>query len=339
MRKLLTAAVAVSTTLIATPAAAAPAPAPVRCGDTITQDTTLQRDLVCRGAGITIAAGGVVLDLAGHTLRAGDGPAVLVQPPGEGEDLVDVTVRRGRVVGDVAVYNTDRLVLTRLDVDGLVDGYLVDDASVRASRIRGSVALQYAVRPVLQGNRIDNDTERPALSLLAIAPRVVGNVVRAGGRDGVQLVESNADERGTISGNTISGAEVGVSLPYLGSDVDVTANRVTDSVHGVAVTGYGHRDVRIDLNDVSRTSGAAVVVDGAETEGTFSISRNRVRDAGGDGIRYAPDTTYGTAAAVVERNDVRDVAGRGIDAPVATGAGNRVRGAGLSPACVGPTCR
>ncbi|WP_432494383.1 right-handed parallel beta-helix repeat-containing protein [Kineococcus gypseus] len=338
MRKLLTAAVAASTALVATPAAAA-APAPVRCGDTITQDTTLRGDLVCAGAGLTVAASGVVLDLDGHLLRAGEGPAVLVQPSAEGEGLADVTVRRGRVVGDVAVYETDRLVLSRLDVDGLVDGYLVDDASVRASRIRGSLALQYAVRPLVQGNRIENDTDRPAVSLLAIAPRVVGNAVRAGGRDGVQLVESNADERGTISGNTISGAEAGVSLPYLGSDVDVTANRISDSVHGVAVTGYGHRDVRIDLNDVSRTSGAAVVVEGAETEGSFSISRNRVRDAGGDGIRYLPDTTYGTAAAVVERNDVRGVAGRGIDAPVATGGRNRVRGAGLSPACVGPACR
>ena len=41
----------------------------VQCGDTITQDTTLDSDLIdCPGNGIVVGAAGVTLDLGGHTI-------------------------------------------------------------------------------------------------------------------------------------------------------------------------------------------------------------------------------------------------------------------------------
>src|SRR5687768_14146307 len=41
----------------------------VQCGDVITQDTTLDSDLVdCPGDGVVIGASGITLDLAGHTI-------------------------------------------------------------------------------------------------------------------------------------------------------------------------------------------------------------------------------------------------------------------------------
>ena len=41
----------------------------VSCGDVITQDTTLDSDLVnCPGDGVVIGASGITLDLAGHTI-------------------------------------------------------------------------------------------------------------------------------------------------------------------------------------------------------------------------------------------------------------------------------
>ena len=45
----------------------------VRCGDVITQDTTLDSDLIdCPGDGIVIGASDITLDLGGHTVD-GDG--------------------------------------------------------------------------------------------------------------------------------------------------------------------------------------------------------------------------------------------------------------------------
>jgi hypothetical protein len=49
---------------------AAPAQAShVRCGDVITQDTTLDSDLLdCPGSGVVIGADGITLDLNGHVV-------------------------------------------------------------------------------------------------------------------------------------------------------------------------------------------------------------------------------------------------------------------------------
>jgi hypothetical protein len=58
-------------------AAAGQSPPPgLECGDTITADTTLERDLTgCPSNGIVIGADGVTLDLNGHTI-SGDGKPV-----------------------------------------------------------------------------------------------------------------------------------------------------------------------------------------------------------------------------------------------------------------------
>jgi hypothetical protein len=58
----------------------------VQCGDVITQDTTLDSDLIdCPGNGITVAASDVSLDLNGHVVAGvgnGAGISVDVQAPG-----------------------------------------------------------------------------------------------------------------------------------------------------------------------------------------------------------------------------------------------------------------
>jgi parallel beta-helix repeat protein len=59
----------------------------VRCGDTITTDTTLDNDLVnCPNNGIVIGASNITLDLNGHTID-GDGTPVDPCPEGEACDV------------------------------------------------------------------------------------------------------------------------------------------------------------------------------------------------------------------------------------------------------------
>lgn len=84
--------------------AAGPALAqPLACGDTVTQDTTLNADLVgCAGDGLAIGADGITLDLGGHTIS---GRFISGGTPGQvgidnhGHD--DVTIRNGTVNGFV----------------------------------------------------------------------------------------------------------------------------------------------------------------------------------------------------------------------------------------------
>ena len=65
----------------------------MQCGDTITQDTTLDSDLLdCPGPAIIVGADGITIDLGGHTVSGQVfGPSV----GNSGFD--DVTVRNGRL--------------------------------------------------------------------------------------------------------------------------------------------------------------------------------------------------------------------------------------------------
>ena len=65
-------------------ACASPATAAhVQCGDVITQDTTLDNDLVCAGDGLTVEAPDISLRLAGHSIAgSGSGTGVTLVWPG-----------------------------------------------------------------------------------------------------------------------------------------------------------------------------------------------------------------------------------------------------------------
>ena len=56
----------IAASLLLAPSALA---AHVGCGDVVTQDTTLDSDLLCAGDGLTVAASDVTLDLGGHVIR------------------------------------------------------------------------------------------------------------------------------------------------------------------------------------------------------------------------------------------------------------------------------
>src|SRR5215210_5001484 len=87
-----------------TAAAGQSPPAGLKCGDTITADTTLDRDLSdCPSNGIVIGTDGITLDLNGHTIS---GNGKLVRRCGRREicdvgvandDHTGVTVRNGSV--------------------------------------------------------------------------------------------------------------------------------------------------------------------------------------------------------------------------------------------------
>jgi hypothetical protein len=119
----------------------------VSCGDTITADTTLERDLLdCPTNGIVIGADDITLDLNGHTI-GGDGQLVDPCPEGDfcdagvfadGHDGVHVINGSVRdFATGVAVGSARDVRLAKLSSSGnAFFGYLVFDVS--QSVIRGS---------------------------------------------------------------------------------------------------------------------------------------------------------------------------------------------------------
>lgn len=72
------------------------------CGQTITQSTTLERDLTCGQDGLIVAGNNIILDLNGHTVSGVLSSARLVQdppdppPPGLADPPVSYTVKFAR---------------------------------------------------------------------------------------------------------------------------------------------------------------------------------------------------------------------------------------------------
>ena len=122
------AAKALGWTLVVAAFAAAPAPAlaaHVACGDAITQDTTLDSDLLdCPGNGVEIAADGVTLDLGGHLID-GSGRGLGVVAFAGSSDSVVTGGRLSGFLHAVALAGGTGKVVREIELTENHDGILV----------------------------------------------------------------------------------------------------------------------------------------------------------------------------------------------------------------------
>lgn len=247
----------------------------VQCGDTITQDTRLDGDLIdCPGNGIVIGADGITLDLGGHTIdgvgsqnlepcQVGirNGPTFTSTcAPSTETGHHDVTLRNGIVRqfdAGVVVTEASRNVLRGLTVSG----------SNFAAAIVGESEDTSIERNLLRDNR----GFAGALNLFAVTRiRISGNVVSGNGYSGIEtdgirdsLIERNSFIRnvqagfhlhGTrnnvISHNWATGSFTGMELSDGVFDNRVFGNWVFGNTSMGIMTQEGTRRNRIERNIV-----------------------------------------------------------------------------------------
>jgi len=310
----------------------------IQCGDAITQDTTLDSDLVdCPGDGVIIAASGVTLDLAGHTIDGTRGATQGVQ--NDGAESVTVTNGHIRDFQDaVRIRLGDSNVLTGLTLSDSGFGVNLEDASatlVESNVIRSSGAGLFLFREAnfntIRGNSI------------------------SGNGTGV-LVSGVLNERpdGTeISGNDISDNSTGV-LAANTLRARLTGNRVADNAEdGIAERGFA---TRIEANHVSGNG-----ANGISVFNSFSaeVVRNRSWRNGLDGVRVgmsAVDVTVSdnfalqnaddgihtdTSRTSITANKANVNGDLGIEAVpgVTDGGGNKAHGNGNPLQCLNVSCK
>ena len=178
---------------------AAPASANhVACGDTITQDTTLDSDLTCPGNGLVVGANGVTLDLGGHAI-SGSGAAFSTGITARQDvTLEDVTIRRGTIRG--------------FDTGILLEGG--GGVAVRGLSITGNVTgivIDISFNVVVRHNVIADNSGSGLLALDSNTVRVAGNDALRNAGDGIHFggeVTSSVAEGNVASGNGDDGIEV-----------------------------------------------------------------------------------------------------------------------------------
>ena len=302
---------------------------PLRCGDTITTDTTLDGDLIdCPNNGIIIGADDITLDLDGHTI---DGDDALVDPCPENE-FCDVGVANDghngvRIKGGdisefgfgVFLFGARRNALSDLSTtENVFSGILLVETS--RSRVRGSTSFGNAGPDSGVGitlfeshnNRIVQNRSFGNAELGIHLDRsnhnyVGNNVVRRNPEDGIIL----QGDRNQIVGNRVMRNSITISL-------------FTGNAHAIGNV--------VRRNHVRRAPRGGIAIDPA-IERTV-VRRNHVFRAGGDGILVGNPTT------TVTRNEARYNHRLGISAVegVIDGGGNRASGNGDRRQCVNVAC-
>lgn len=321
----------------------------VGCGDVITQDTTLDSDLLnCTSDGIVIGAPGITLDLGGHLI---DGPnpapvAGAVNTPAgvhNRESHDDVTVQNGRITefatGVIAASQfadgpAERIVLRRLDITSNL-GIAADRAThsmIEANRVLSrtrAILLFDSSYVVVRANSVDSV---PPLRFAASI-----DALTFGDRSHHNVIERNTLDHGGIA---ITGHDEVATRNDLGVDSHIIVNGARQLVSrnvivggagvGVASAAQGLA-AEVYKNEIARSRGDGIIV----LFGQAHIDHNTVTESAGNGIRV------GTSSSLVERNRAYLNAGLGIFAAqgVVDGGQNRAAGNGDPAQCVGVSCK
>jgi hypothetical protein len=324
----------------------------VQCGDTITQDTTLDSDLLCAGDGLKVAASDVTLDLGGHAIEGtsagGRGVAISTAFPDPAE-LQGIEVRSGAIRGFSYAIEVDGpvgtvfddLVLERAGIGircHYAPGCRITDSLFRSNGTGISLeAVDAGCRPrALVARNLLKSNQR-GLWLAGCGTDVVGNRIARSATVGVDIEDHGLV---SVSENVITqnGTE-GVYAEYLAT-VNISGNRIVsngnDGVHLNGGSGpYAPGGIVRD-NRVGHNGG-----DGVHTtnvwESDTAIERNRTDRNGDDGIDVDIGEFGGPITVRANRANVND--DWGIDAPGATdGGGNRAKGNGQPAQCRGVRC-
>jgi hypothetical protein len=248
---------ALAVTLGSPGVAAAAEPA---CGSTITEDTTLARDLVgCPGTGLVIAAGGVTLDLGGHTISgSGQGsgisfvaPDVTVRngrilsfdsgvaaidfPGGDGQNATveDVTIsrnQRGFAVSYYRSFKIRRALVSDNAANGLelneARGFELVDSRVTGNGKRGVSASR--AEPALYRNNHFSKNGGNGLDLFQSASRVEGNVATGNGGHGISIQDDPEIFFPYWVASNVADRNAGLGIFFRGLLVDPFSGRSVD---------------------------------------------------------------------------------------------------------------
>lgn len=237
------------------------------CGDTITRDTTLHRDLTnCPGDGLVIGADGVTLDLNGHTID-GDGT---------GDDDQGVAVRdahSGLTVRD----GTVREFGIGIDAAGGADHRL---RNVRAVRNTGFGAILEGVTRAQVTRSTFRDNGVCALVLGEARDALVARNTATG--SGGYAFVFFATNDSAIHDNDFDGNDHGMLLD--GSSRNAVERNVITHSGGSAIDLGNHAvGNRVEYNRAADNGDGIIVVDSQET----IIRHNLVTGTGFSGL---PDT-------------------------------------------------
>ncbi len=279
--------------------------AQLKCGDTITTDTTLHHDLVnCPSNGIEIGTDNITLDLNGHTI---DGDGTFSEGCDVATEFCDVGVVNFRHDGVTVKDGSLRQFGGAVNFFGpLRHGRLLDISASRSADV--GIQLFETSRSLIRDSSANRSISHQLGFGLALYStrhvRVVDNSFRHNAGDAVHTVDSNGNlikanlmarnggqafvleggKRNEIRRNRVLKNGSGIALGP-GSNNVIIRNRVLRGLAGIKVAKGHDNLVARNLVAYTRRAGIRLGLKHPSLGGAHNlVRRNRVRDSGVDGF-------------------------------------------------------
>jgi parallel beta-helix repeat protein len=321
----------------------------VSCGQVITQDTTLDSDLInCPSDGVIIGADSITLDLAGHVI---DGTGNAASGAGVDNDAGHdgVTIQNGWIEefqSPVYFDHGDGGLLRRLTVTAGQQGPL---------QLWHSDSNTIRLNVILTGVNLYGDSDGNTINRNTID--TVGTGVLLAGLPAVPPDPHQFGNANTVTSNTITGhgESYGIYVAF-NDDALIQANAVRDQggtgillsgsgtsnqVLGNAVTGSGlqgiylagvQRNALVRSNQVTENALDGILLGSSTREAV--VQQNNSSHNGDDGI----DSDSASVTLTGNKAKYNDDLGIEAEPGVTDGGGNVARGNGNPAQCVGVTC-
>jgi parallel beta-helix repeat protein len=345
---------------VAVLAAAAPAVAQPACGEVLTQDTTLEADMDCRGEpGLVIGAPDITLDLGGHFVNSF---ATAIRNDGH----AGVTIRNGSVNGDTEAIRLNGVsgnTVRDLTVSGIVNGITLSDSDhnrVLSTTLR-SAALRFdpgSDHNLARGNVLRG--REGVLSGSGSHNRFIENIVWTGDDGAMGLYE--ADHSIVRRNAFVTSQAVAVTLTraddnllaentfvqledYRGSGLEVVEsdrNRFARNDFLGVPLGVGVRSGSGNVFTDNSLVGAVVPTFTGEADGFQVASEANGTELRGNSVQGFADDGIDVEApgTLIRGNTANDNGDLGIEAVagVVDGGGNSASGNGNPAQCAGVAC-
>jgi parallel beta-helix repeat protein len=244
----------------------------VRCGDTITADTTLDGDLVdCPNNGIVIGADDITLDLNGHVIDGDGTPAAGCDPEVE---FCDNGVAIGGHDGVTVMHGSVREFANGVGVESARHARLLGISS--SSNLSFGIVFFDVARSLVRGSSESRNVPPEGDGMGVFGSRhirILHNSIRRNGGPGIHVFESTHN---LIKGNVFSrNREGGISLEKADRN-EVRRNRCVRNGRDSIFVDPGNRNV-IARNRIFRTGGSGVVIQKGCPRAARSRSGCRIR--------------------------------------------------------------
>jgi len=337
-------ALLVTTTL--TLGAVLPAPgmaASAACGDALVASVTLDADLVCGAGGLAVAADGIVIDLAGHTLSGTSGNGIdnalgfdrvtvkngtidgfengILHGGGEKHVIRDMRIKNG--VSSIQLAAGVRFAKIQKSLVGNNTGRMIevfgDDnvvTKVVATNSSGLGITIYGNRNVVTKNTVANALDGIALSGTASGTIISGNAIANGRGSGIIIVLAGGTGNVVTKNRSDGNGDEGIII-FGADDSIVSGNTVIGNGIGIRIANAARTVVAKNVAVANDDDGIVIAADALGTVVTGNKSE-RNADAGVSTI---------STSSIFSKNFAFANGTNGIEGPDGTidGGGNKGR--------------